>query len=271
MFRIIFGIILLLAMLNQFVAQKAPVFAEVSEMQGYVAAQIVFLVLAIWLIYSGIKKRKAHNHAAKGADIKEDAKKEGMLLTDFFKSFFGDYKTFLRESIELKRPPYWLCVIWLYGIARVAIRLNTGIGTTFDLQNWLPFWASALLLGIVIGFIGYWVIGSIFHLGVLLAGGHKKAKTSRLIYVYCWMPHALVVTATFLAAMLGQRENYFLNGGIAANWFYPATFASLYSIILGYIGATEIQKTKKIRSILLFILLPFVIHAGVILYVYVLG
>lgn len=268
MIRIILGAFILLAMLGQFAAQKAPVFTEMSEMQGYIIAQIAFAVLAIWLIASGIKKRRARKLATKVDEKAGEMKKEKMPLTVFLKSFFGDYKDFLHKNIEHASPPYWLSIVWLYGIARVAVRFNTGMGTTFNFQGWLAFWLATLFLGAFIGLIGYWIVGSIFHLGVLLAGGHKKAKVSRMIYVYCWLPYSLAIMITFLAAMLGLRENYFLNGGMGAAWFHPATAVSLYSIILGYIGTTEIQKTKKVRSILLFLILPILLHAAVFLYAY---
>lgn len=263
MLRIILGAFILIAMISQFVTQKAPVFTEMAEMQGYIVAQIAFLVLAIWLISSGIKKRKEKKGEA------ASTAKEGLL--DFFKSFFGDYKGFLRKNIELKRPPYWLFVIWFYGVTRVLIKLDSsvaGIGVNFGISGWFDMWLISLILGAAIGFIGYWLVGSIFHLGVLLAGGHKKAKTSRMIFVYAGLPHTIAVMALFIVGMLGLRENYFSSGGLDPSWFHIATAATLYSIILGYIGVREVQKTKKIRSILLFLVLPILIHASIYLYVY---
>ena len=263
MLRIIFGILVLIALCNEFIFSKMPTFENSDVMTGFVLGQIVLVALAIWLISSGIKKRRAK----KGETAEKP--KEGMV--GFLKSFFGNYKAFLHKNIELKRPPYWLLVIWFYGVARVLVRLDSsvaGIGANFGIQGWFDLWVTSLVLGAVIGFIGYWVVGSIFHLGVLLAGGHKKAKTSRMIYVYAGLPHTIAVMAIFFVGMLALHENYFLNGGIDPSWLRIAIAASLYSIILGYIGVREIQKTGKVRSILLFLVLPILIHASVYLYAY---
>ncbi|MFH0837967.1 MAG: Yip1 family protein [Patescibacteria group bacterium] len=263
MIRIIFGILILIGLANQFIVMKAPTFDNVAEMQGYVAAKIAFLVLAIWLISSGIKKRRAKQGKT------EEKSKMGMI--DFFKSYFGGYKAFLHKNIELKKPPYWLLVIWFYGVVRVLVRLDSsvaGIGFNFNIQGWFDLWVTSLVLGAVIGFIGYWLVGSIFHLGVLLAGGHKKAKTSRMIFIYSGIPHTIAVMALFFVGMLALRENYFLNGGLDPRWFYISGAASFYSIVLGYIGAVEVQKTKKIRSILLFLVVPIALYASIYLYSY---
>jgi len=272
MLRIVFGILLIVGMLSAFVTQSAPTFEDGAEMQGYVIAQIAFIALAIWLISSGIKKRRAKKQGSDKAGKVETVGKTKMAMVDFLKSFFGDYKAFLRKNIELKKPPYWLMVIWLYGVVRMLIRIDSSVGgigvVSFGIHGWFDMWVSSLIFGSVIGLIGYWVIGSIFHLGVLLAGGHHKAKASRMVFVYSSIPHTIAVMALFFVGMLGLRGNYFLDGGLDPSWFHISMAASLYSIVLGYIGAREVQKTKKIRSILIFIVLPVLMHASIYFYSY---
>ena len=56
MIRIILGILLIIGLSNQFVLSEAPTFESSAGMTGYITAQIAFVALAIWLIYSGITK-----------------------------------------------------------------------------------------------------------------------------------------------------------------------------------------------------------------------
>ena len=210
-------------------------------------------------------KKQADSKAAKNVA----SKKVELGIVDCCKSFFGNYKAYLTKYIELKKPPYWLMVLWIYGISRVLQKINSSIsaGTSdYAIQHWLSLWIAALIGGIVIGFIGYWLVGSIFHVGVLLAGGKKKAKTSRMIFLYAGLPFSLTVIILMLINMIAFRGDYFAYGGLEQSWNTLAILASLYSLILGYIGVREIQKTKKVRSILLFIALPIVLHTSIYYY-----
>jgi len=59
MIRIIIGTILLVGLLNSTMLRGVPHFATSEETTGYILAQFVFLALSIWLIQSGINKRRA--------------------------------------------------------------------------------------------------------------------------------------------------------------------------------------------------------------------
>jgi hypothetical protein len=59
MIRIIIGVLLILGTLSS-LAQSAAVLSNSYELQGFIFGKVVIIALSIWLIYSGVKKRKAH-------------------------------------------------------------------------------------------------------------------------------------------------------------------------------------------------------------------
>ena len=59
MIRIIIGVLLILGTLGS-LAKSAAVLSNSYELQGFILGKIIIIALGIWLIYSGVKKRKAH-------------------------------------------------------------------------------------------------------------------------------------------------------------------------------------------------------------------
>jgi len=263
MVRIIFGILILLGLLGSVADPNPPTFGSHSEMMGFATAQIALLILSIWLIHSGIRKRQLK----KGKKIEEAE----IGIIPLAKEYFTSYKGFLTKYIGTGKPPYWFLVFWAYGLSKALVRFDAlliGATANYSINTWLGFWLISLVWGIVIALIGYWVVGSIFHLGVLLAGGKGKAKTSRLIYLYSSMPHVLAAIVLIALNMLVMGKNYFEYGGLAIEWLLVLFIAATYSWYLAYAGAVKIQKTKKFRSILIFLILPILLQSSVFLYSY---
>lgn len=263
MLRIIIGIIIVIAFLGSLASQSVPNFGSDAEMMGYVISQIAFVALAIWLIYSGIEKRQRK----KGNQIE---KVKGDVLP-LVREYFHSFKAFLTKYVMQSKTPYWFLVLWGYGLSKALIRLDIsvgGAGIDYSINNWTVLWMVGLILGLIMGLIGYWLLGSLFHLGVLIAGGKGMAKTSRLINLYASLPHTLVVIAVIAFNMLALRGSYFEYGGLANVWIFMTFAAAIYSWYLGYVGAMEIQKTKRVRSILIFLVLPILLQSSIFLYSY---
>jgi len=273
MIRIIVGVLLLIGMLNSAIQNPSgSTIANPYEAQGYMMGKVLIFVLAAWLIYSGIKQRQLKKSQTVEKKQKEVTKKEKPNIVPFLRLFFMDYKAFLSKYIKLDKPPYWLLFLLLMGGTRVLISMHYAIVEqipNYPVQDWFSMLFFSLIGGIILGFIIYWVVGSIFHLGVLIAGGEKGAKASRMIYLYSGIPLYLTITLHMLINMVAFESEYFLFGGSYGSirlGIIAISLASLYGIWLAYIAARITKKTKKIHSILLFIALPIAVQVLLLVY-----
>jgi hypothetical protein len=265
MIRIILGVLIALGFLVS-LAKPVPVFTEQAEFMGFIAGKIVLIILIIWLIYSGARSKKRLANEQK-------EKKNKMELFMFFKTFFGRYSDFLKNHILKKRPPYFFFILWLYGASRFFERLEVGVATgqTFNITNWVGAWFMAAIAGFIIGFIGYYVLGSIYHLFVRLAGGVKDWNASRNIFLYSYMPMILVSILSVLSEMIVYGNRFFdgiTSFGWNMVWLVLTLVALIYSLVLSYKGVVLIQKTGKIKSVIIFIVLPILLYASVFTYSY---
>jgi len=251
---------MLLGMLSSF-TRPNPLPTETYEHAGFIIGQILFFVLSLWLIYSGIKGRKKIK--------KEGKKREKIKFIDFTRLFFTKYKNFLTKYISEKRPPFFFLIMVIFGVSRFLDRVQSGIfsDNPLPIHDWLSNWFCAVIFGFVIGFVGYWLIGSIYHLFVRLAGGAKNPRASRNIFLYSMIPSSLAIIITQFIKMLVFGNSYFewasnqyLNIASLVLWI----LGSIYGFILFYIGARDIQKTGKIRSIIFFLIIP-ILFFGVII------
>jgi len=101
-----------------------------------------------------------------------------------------DYQGFLDDCIRLEQAPYFYVALWIAGVAGMIdrIELRTLFGGDYLISNWLGVWAAALLLAVVAGPMAYYVLGGFFHIRVLMCGGYRRFKVSRLIWLYSSWP-----------------------------------------------------------------------------------
>ncbi len=219
--------------------------------------------MGIYLLYSGIKKEK------KKKSSNSNINRLGIF--DFIKYYFKDYQSFLKKYVIDKKPAYWLLILWFYGLNKVLIRFSespASMSIKYHIDNYSIFWISAVILGIIIAFIAYYALGSIFHLAVMLAGGKGKMKNSRLIFLYSSLPYTLSIFVLILINMLILRRGYFESNGMDLVYLLIITVAHIYSLYLNYKGAIFIQKTKKIRSIIIMIVFPILLQIMIYAYYY---
>jgi len=263
MIRIIIGALLILGTFTRSI--QTPFDGGIEnyyELQGYLLGKAVFFIVGIWLLYSGIIKLK-----------KKKKSESPLYFYQFVKVFFTDYKSSLSNWFKKKKVPYFFLMIVISGTYRTLMQMHHAIlggNPSYPIQDWFSLWLFAILGGIILGFILYWLIGSIFHLGVLIAGGEKNAKTSRLIYLYSGFPVYLAVLLFMLVNMIVFESEYFQFGGsFSSIWagVIVLLVSTLYSYYLAYIGVRTVQRTKRIPSILLYIIFPLAIQIAVYFYI----
>lgn len=186
-------------------------------------------------------------------------------IQEFIKQFFTQYDHFIRNFLTLKSPPFFGLILWLYGMTLVIDRIELRLirGLSMPTENWFFLWLLIMFIGPLSGVIGYYLRGSLFHVGVWLSNGLKNIRASRNIYLYSGLPIYLVTILSELFDSIAYGKNYFIeetNFVVDIIWFILILIATGYSIALGYRGVRLLQQTKKIRSIIFFIILPMLAH-----------
>jgi len=194
--------------------------------------------------------------------------KEKYTLWEFLKDFFFNFRTFAKEKLSAQKTQYLLLVLYCFGVSlgleRSEILANFFPTSAFD--NWNSLWLTVLLSAPLLGMSTFYIIGSIYHAGVVLADGKKDAVISRQIYLYSNIPIILFNILSYAFFTFTYEYQYFAGGSnFWINMVFPFLFIAilLYSIYLRYQAMRIIQKTKRIRSLLFFVFLPVLIYVGV--------
>lgn len=185
----------------------------------------------------------------------------------FIKEFFINYKDFIKIHLTTKKPPFLFLIIWLLGICSAINRIESKYIYSLDYQvkNWIVFWLIVFVGGIIIGYLQYWILGALYHLKVWFSGGIKNFKTSRYLFLYTGIPIYVIVLLTAIFNNITYGNRYFIeptNHLLDSAWAILLIIGIIYSIILSYRGVRLLLKTKYIRSIIFFIILPAIIYSG---------
>ena len=261
MLRIIIGILIVIGSLKSmgdvWAGNSITTPDDEAFFYGVVVGKVLLLLLSIWLIYSGIKKIRQKNNK--------------ISAWYFLKEFFGSYTDFIEKCFKNKKPPFFFWVFWMAGISIAFNFIINWISRGDYVLNWLYTWLFALILGLILALVAYWGMGSVYHLFVRLSGGERNARVSRYIYLYSGLPVFIIVIFSVIINMLVYGNEYLLgnvNETLNYIWLFLKFSAVIYSIILGYIGVRNMQKTKKIRSVIFFILIPVLLHVSIAAYSY---
>jgi tetratricopeptide (TPR) repeat protein len=183
----------------------------------------------------------------------------------FISDYFRRYKYFLQTYLILESPPFFFLIIWLAGMARVIDRMELKGKYPFD--NWVLVWIVIALGGIVSGLLYYWVGGTVYHWFVRLSGGEKNYRLSRYLSVYSFIPSYIACIAMEIIDTAVYGNKYFTgatNSILDLIKFGIVVVILIYSLILSYIGVRSLQKTKPVRSVIFFIILPIILLAAIL-------
>lgn len=257
MIKIIFGIIILLGLFTSSVSTyDAYIPTNSDEYFGYIVGKILVIAISLWLIYSGLSNRNK---------VKYDKKKSTLpkLVTFLFlniKRYANSPRKFLLDEMVAKKPASFKFTILILGIGLIVDR------AVLLVTDWLLIWIMALALGVFVGYLAYYVIGSAFHLLVLLSGGSKDIRLSRNIYLYASMPYAVALIIAKVVEGFAYGHSYFtltINSKLHLFIFIFIIVAQLFSIYLMYFTVNELNKIKKIKGIIFLLIVPIVFFSSI--------
>jgi len=209
---------------------------------------LIFLPTGAYLFQLGLRKEY------------KGEKRIKIEISKFFKVYFGKYQDFLKKYIDKKRPPLFLFVLWLIGAYHVLgmVDINSyAYGGT--ITNWGSIWLIAIFLGIPLGYMIYVIYGLLYHAFVRISGGNKNMLASRNLVLYASIPLFLALIFTRAIETLVYGNKFFIEGpNVTMDIIIVLIIfaALLYSIYLSYVGVRLIQKAKKTRSIIFFLIIP---------------
>ena len=178
-----------------------------------------------------------------------------LTVPDVIREVFTNFSHFAPRLLA-PRPPALLIMIWLIGMDAVAgmIEMEYAQQGAYLVDNWFYAWIRIMAGGVVVGAIRYWAVGSLFHLGVRLAGGNGLMRTSRYIFLYSAIPVAVVDLLLKVIQMLVYRNQYFIGqtsaildgiiGGVMLGTL-------LFTARLCYIGMCQLMDANPRKSIML--------------------
>lgn len=210
-------------------------------------------------------KEKQINNTTK-EDLVEDNSAtmiDNSTVKKFVVNYILNFKSFAKSELIKKNPSFFPLVLYLDGVARTLDRISRPSNFE-DFHSWSIVWAAALVGGLLGALSIYYIYGSIYHFVVMLAGGKKDITISRNIATYSILPMSLALILGELLANILYGNAYFNKnfsvGFLGIIYFIFYIVITAISVRLGYIALREVQETKKIPTILLFVICPSILY-----------
>jgi len=196
----------------------------------------------------------------------EQAPRGPMTFPDVVRDVFTRFPEFAREYLSQPHPPSHFIMVWLVGMDAVAgtIEMEFAQRGSYLIDNWFYAWARVMLVGLPAGIARYWLVGTLFHLIVRVAGGQGPMRTSRYIFLYTALPVVVMDLSIKVLQMLVYGNDYFSGqtsptfDAIVAGAMLGAYGATLR---LAYIGMRELMGADRVRSILLLVSIAVAVFA----------
>jgi len=186
----------------------------------------------------------------------EEREESPLTVVDVIREVFLRFPLFALRHLTHPKPPAMFVMVWLIGMDAMAgaIELERFQLGEYTMSNWFHAWLRIMFGGAFAGALRYWIVGSIFHLIVRAAGGTGPARTSRYIFLYAVVPVAVVDLSLKVIQMLVYGNGYFAGQTHPVFDFVGAVTmlaTYLYSAALCYHGMRLLQRTDRLRSIVL--------------------
>lgn len=201
--------------------------------------------------------------------MSENAPPQQITLPDVIRDVFRNFTGFAEEHLSRPQPPSLPILVWLLGMDAVAgaMELEYLQQGRYLVDNWFHTWLRIMGMGIILGTVRYWFVGTVFHGIVRLAGGSGPMRTSRYIFLYSAIPVVVVDLLLKVFQMLYYGNGYFMgqtNATVDAVTGGIMLGAYLYTARLAYTGMRVLMGADWLRSILLVAAIAVAMVAAVV-------
>lgn len=190
----------------------------------------------------------------------------------FWKDLFLHPRSFFRKYFNEQQPLYFTLAIVVFGIGYGIDRLDRQL-TKFDLRgrlddvdfinNWVGYWAFAIIGGIIGGYILYLIGGWFFNVRLKWSKGTSNIEKSRHIYLYSGVISSTVIILTTVVSMFLNNKPYDSESESIV-WDLVSMILLLfflyYSVYVSYCGVRTITNAEKVKSRIWFLILPMGVY-----------
>lgn len=188
----------------------------------------------------------------------------------FWRDLFISPEVFFQKNFrngELP-PAYFTFAVIVFGIGYGIDRLDRQL-TKYDLKgkldevefinNWVGYWLSAVIGGIIGGYVLYLIGGWFFNVRLKWSKGTSNLDQSRYIYLYSGVISSAIVILTTCISMLIETKPYDTESEFSL-WDLTSLvlllFFLYYSVYVSYCGVRTLTDAEKMRSKIWFLILP---------------
>ncbi len=197
----------------------------------------------------------------------------------FWFDLFSKPKMFFTKNLteSTNKPRFFVLAFIIFGLGYGINQVDKQIARyelqgTLDnmsfINSWISYWFSAIIVGLLVGMLSYYIGGWFFNVRVKWSKGTNDIVKSRNIFVYSGVISSVVIIfTTIISSLLGDKpyDPYY----DSYQWDIIAALLVLisvyYSIYVSYIGVITLMNADKYRSKLWFLILPIIFHTALYL------
>jgi len=188
-------------------------------------------------------------------------------ILDVIRVVFTNFAGFAVSHLARGTAPALYLVIWLIGMDATAgwLELEELIYGQYQTTNWFHAWIRIMGGGLAAGPIRYWIVGSLFHLGVRFSGGEGPARSSRYVFIYAALPVAIVDLVVKIVQMLVFQNQYFagqIDPAVTGVVSMVMLIAFIFSIRICFQGAVAALGADRKRLMVVFATVLFLLTAA---------
>lgn len=161
-------------------------------------------------------------------------------------------------SLTIYVATYALGVVTVFN----KIEANLLAGKDYAFSSWGEVLVASLLVGSIVGFLGYWFNGYIIQLGIFFSGGKSQGPLTRKLIIITQLPHMItgalfiLVKVLFFQTFSQRIASYATLISIEALLNVILAFYSLYLLLSGIV---HLFGTSWKRTLLVFIGGPLIL------------
>ncbi len=177
----------------------------------------------------------------------------------YFREQYSDFSKFSEKYLTKKSPRYFFIAVLFYGMGGAADRLTGSIG---DYSSWGEVWAITAISAPIVGFIAYYIAGTIYHWRVKWSKGRDDENTSKNIWLFSGLPIAATSLLSLFFNQMAYGSDYFNGEWTTVDFIIllVSIAAIIYSINISYKAVRYVQKVEKGRAIWWFIIAPAIFY-----------
>jgi len=176
-------------------------------------------------------------------------------------------QAFFKEDFKNSDSPFFLFVLMIYGFSdqlgrmdKQMLKIANGREDLIGIaDSWTHYTLITILMGLMAGFLYYYIGGWWFNTRIGFCGGQKDVKSSRFIFLYSFFPFSLFNAIMFIPTLVKHNtplDAYLSDDPIEIIVSWVAIALMFYTLRISYQGAKTVFQIDNFKTKLWFLILP---------------